>query len=90
MTVAIEFDVPIDVADEMAQAIIVVLGAIERVEKPAEHLRDDVFAAVEDGAPIRARATSTGTPTSTSERNFSKRRVLAPKSPCRGGRERGG
>jgi len=35
MTVAIEFDVPIDVVDEMAQASVVVLGAVERVEKPA-------------------------------------------------------
>jgi len=33
MTVAIEFDVPIDVVDEMAEAIVVVLGAVERVEK---------------------------------------------------------
>ena len=48
MTVAIEFDVPIDVVDEMAQAIIVVPGALERIEKPTKHLRDDVFAAVEE------------------------------------------
>ena len=49
MTVAIEFDVPIDVVDEMTQAIVIVLGAVELLEKPAEHLRDDVFAAVEEG-----------------------------------------
>jgi hypothetical protein len=49
MAVAIEFDVPIDVVDEMALAIVVVPGTIERVEKPAEHLRDNVFAAVEEG-----------------------------------------
>jgi hypothetical protein len=36
MTVAIELDVPIDVVDEMMQAIGVVLGTIERVEKPAK------------------------------------------------------
>jgi hypothetical protein len=48
MTVAIEFDVPIDVIDEITHAIVVVFGAIERIEKPAEHLRDDVFAAVEE------------------------------------------
>src|SRR5438270_9984286 len=48
MIVAIEFDVPIDVVDEIAQAIIVVPSAMKRVEKPAEHLRDDVFAAVEE------------------------------------------
>src|ERR1700730_2522300 len=48
MTVSIEFDVPIDVVDEMAQAIVVVLRTIERLEKPAEHLRDNVFAAVEE------------------------------------------
>jgi hypothetical protein len=48
MTVAIEFDVPIDVVNEMAQPISVVLGAIERIEQPAEHLRDDVFASVEE------------------------------------------
>jgi hypothetical protein len=47
MTVAIEFDVPIDVVDEMAQAIVVMPSTIERVEEPAEHLRDEVFAAVE-------------------------------------------
>src|SRR6201987_4019162 len=49
MTVAIEFDVPLDVVDEMTQAITVVLRAINRVEKSAEHLRDDVFAAVKEG-----------------------------------------
>src|SRR5262249_36653759 len=49
MAVAIEFDVPIDIVDEMTQAIVVVFRVIERVEKPAEHLRDDVFAAVEEG-----------------------------------------
>jgi hypothetical protein len=49
MTVAIEFDVTIDVVDEMTQAIAVVLGAIKRVEKPPKHLRDDVLAAVEEG-----------------------------------------
>src|SRR5262249_40243871 len=43
MIVAIELDVSIDVVDEMAQPVIVVPGAMERVEKPAEHLRDDVF-----------------------------------------------
>ena len=105
MAVAIEFDVPIDVVDEITQAIVVVLGAVERVEKPAEHLRDDVLAAEKkaaktssvepelasaivcatkvctwSGAPIRARAISTGTPTNTSERNFSNWRVLAPTS----------
>jgi hypothetical protein len=48
MTVTIEFDAPIDVVDEMTQAIVVVLGAIERVEKPAKHLRDNVFAPVEE------------------------------------------
>src|ERR1700747_2138969 len=47
MTFAIEFYVPIDVVDEMAQAIVVASSAVECVEKPAEHLRDDVFAAVE-------------------------------------------
>jgi hypothetical protein len=106
MTVAIEFDVAINVVDEMTQAIVVVLGTIERVEKPAKHLRDDIFAPVKNaartssvepelasvivcatkactcgGAPIRARAISTGTPISTSERNFSNWRVLAPISP---------
>src|SRR6202043_3485281 len=49
MTVAIEFDVPIDVVDEITHAIVVVFGAIERIEKPAEHLWNDVFAAVEEG-----------------------------------------
>ena len=34
---------------EMAQAIVVVLGAVERIEKPAEHVRDNVFAPVEEG-----------------------------------------
>src|SRR6476469_953422 len=48
MTVSIEFDVPIDVVDEMAQAIVVVFRTIERLEKPSEHFRDDVFAAVEE------------------------------------------
>ena len=48
MTVAIEFGVPIDVLDEMTQAIVVVFRVIERIEKPAEHLWDDVFAAVEE------------------------------------------
>src|SRR5205814_8973621 len=49
MTVAIEFDVTIDVIDEMAQAVGVVPGALKRVEKLAEHLRYDVLAAVEEG-----------------------------------------
>ena len=49
MTVAIEFDMPIDVVNEMTQAITVVVRAIERVKKPAEHLWDDVFAAIEEG-----------------------------------------
>src|SRR5260370_3697127 len=49
MTVAIELYVPIDVVNEMAQAIAVVLCSMERVEKPPEHFRDDVFAAVEEG-----------------------------------------
>src|SRR5689334_3120656 len=48
MTVAIEFDVPIDVVDEMTQTLVVVPGSIEGVEKPAEHLRDDVLATVEE------------------------------------------
>lgn len=48
MTVAIELDVPIDVGDEMMQTLVVVSSAVERVEKPAEHFRDDVFATIEE------------------------------------------
>jgi hypothetical protein len=40
--------VPIDVIDKITQALVVVLSVIERLKKPAEHLRDDVFAAVEE------------------------------------------
>src|SRR5260370_9852681 len=39
---------PTDVVNEMAEAIDVVPGSMERVEKPPEHFRDDVFAAVEE------------------------------------------
>src|SRR5262245_1108661 len=48
MTAAIELDVPIDVVDEVTQTLVVVPGTVGCVEKPAEHLRDDVFAAVEE------------------------------------------
>src|SRR5260370_20640836 len=39
---------PTDVVNEMAEAIDVVPGSMERVEKPPEHFRDDVFAAVKE------------------------------------------
>ena len=38
MTVAVEFDAPIDVVDEMTQAIVVMLRAVKRIEKPAERI----------------------------------------------------
>jgi hypothetical protein len=46
VTVAIEFDVPLDIVDEIAQAILVVLSPRESLLKPAEHLRDNVLSAV--------------------------------------------
>ena len=45
VTVAIEFDVSIDVIDEMTQAIIVVPSAVGPVEQPPEHFWDNVFTA---------------------------------------------
>jgi len=48
VTVAIELDVPIDVVDEMTQGIVLVPPASERPLKPAEHLWDDVLAAVKE------------------------------------------
>jgi Anaphase-promoting complex subunit 4 WD40 domain len=48
MTVTVQFDMPVDVVGEMTQAIVVVSGTIERIEKPAKHLRDNIFAAVEE------------------------------------------
>src|SRR5260370_3894004 len=46
MTVTIELDMPLDVVDEMTQASLVVLHARERFLQPAEHLGDDVLAAI--------------------------------------------
>src|SRR5258708_11861242 len=48
MTVAIQIDMPFDVVDEMTQAVVIVLRTTERIEKPAEHLWDNVFAAVKE------------------------------------------
>lgn len=42
VTVSIEFDMAVDVADEMTQAVVIVPGIVERPEKSAEHLRDYV------------------------------------------------
>ena len=48
VTVAIELDVPFNVVNEITQGIVAVTVAIERLVKPAEHLRDDVFAAARE------------------------------------------
>src|SRR5258706_8939442 len=50
VAVAIELDVPFDVVDEMTQGIVVVVvpRARQRLLQPAEHLRDDVLAAVKE------------------------------------------
>ena len=46
MAVAIEFDVSIDVVDEVTKVVFIVLGGIERLEKAMEHLKDDVLTTV--------------------------------------------
>jgi hypothetical protein len=48
VTVSVELDMAVDVVDEMTQAVVIVPGIVERLEKSAEHLRDYVFAAIEE------------------------------------------
>src|ERR1700722_2160631 len=48
VTVAIQFDMPVDVVDEIAQAGVVMSRIIERPEKSAEHLWNYVLATVEE------------------------------------------
>src|SRR5262249_42291342 len=60
VAVTIELDVPIDVVNEIAQVVRIVLGTVERVEEPAEHLRYDIFATVEERRQDLFRRTGIG------------------------------
>src|SRR5580704_14824174 len=78
MTFTIELDVPIDVVDEMTQTLVVVPGAVERVEKPAEHLRDDVLAAIEEGCQDLFRRPRIGQPHSMRNKGLHMGRCTGP------------
>jgi hypothetical protein len=48
MAVTIEIYVTVNVVDKVAQTLVGMLRVIERLEKPPEHIRDDVFTAVKE------------------------------------------